>query len=402
LKLTDYIKRQVLFDRYLPFLKRCKMKRSAFIAILIFCLVHLKLNGQNDSLIKIMESHLVKKGKKPVCSIQIYISKKDNNFCDAVGVSDGKNEKADKDNQFKIASITKTMTAAIILQLQEEGLLDINEKISKYLGDIEFLKINDLHIYNGQRYGREITLKQLLQHKSGIADIFTDASFRFYLNEYFDKKQEWNAENLIMRYYRYNLNKKAHFVPGEGYFYSDVNYFLLGIMIENITGKSLAMNFRKRIFEPLGMDNSYFEYYESPKGNGKLANSFMGKRNISRILNTSYDWAGGGVISTTTDLARFLEGLFCGKLFKNDSTIHAMTGMVPHTLKSGRIGYYGLGLSQYIFNDDVYYGHSGFWGSLIAYCPERKITFCGSVNQVNAPFNTNELIEKLIKTFNLD
>ena len=198
-----------------------------------------------------MHSHLVIKGKKPVYSIQVYISKEDKIFCEAVGVSDGKNEKACKDNQFKIASITKTMTATIILQMQEEGMLNLNEKISKYLSNVSFVKVNELHIYDGEKYGLDITVKQLLQHKSGLADIFTDAAFRFYLNEYLNKNQEWDAEKLMNRYYKYGLNKKAHFAPGKGYFYSDVNYFLLGIIIENVSGKTLAQNFRKRIFEPI-------------------------------------------------------------------------------------------------------------------------------------------------------
>lgn len=78
-----------------------------------------------------------------------------------------------------------------------------------------------------------------------------------------------------------------------------------------------------------------------------------------------------------------------------------MTKMLPHTMKSGKISFYGLGLCQYSFNDDIYYGHAGYWGSLIAYCPTKKITFCGSINQVNAPFSTNEFIGQLIRTFDL-
>jgi D-alanyl-D-alanine carboxypeptidase len=360
----------------------------------------MQVNAQSDSIHKIMQSHLMNKGKKPVYSIQTYISNEEKIICEAVGVSDGKNEKAEKDDQFKIASITKTMTATVILQLQEEGLLNINDKISKYLNNVLFLNVNELHIYHRQKYGNEITIKQLLQHRSGLADIFTDAAFRFYFCEYFNRNQEWNAEKLMKRYYKYKLNKKAHFAPGEDFFYSDVNYFLLGIIIERVSGKTLAQNFRKRLFEPLGMNNSYFEYYEPPTGNDKVACSFLGKRNISKTLNTSYDWAGGGTVSTTTDLAKFLKGLFCNGLFKNDSTILSMVTMLPHTSKSGRISYYGLGLYQYNFNDDIYFGHGGFWGSLIAYCPTKKITFCGSINQVNSPFNTREFIGQLIRTFN--
>jgi len=219
------------------------------------------------------------------------------------------------------------------------------------------------------------------------------------VNAFFHKKQQWDSEKLINRYYKYGLNKDAHFVPDSSYYYSDVNYFLLGLIIEKISGETLAQQFRTRIFEPLNMQNTYFEYYEPAKGNGKMAHSFLGKRNITKTLNTSYDWAGGGVVSTTADLAVFLNGIFEGKLYKNDATLNAMTTMLPHTLKSGRISYYGLGLYQYTFNGNIYYGHGGFWGSLIAYCPTKKITFCGSVNQVNPSFRTSQFIETLLMKF---
>jgi D-alanyl-D-alanine carboxypeptidase len=200
-------------------------------------------------------------------------------------------------------------------------------------------------------------------------------------------------------YFKYGLNKKAHSVPDSGYYYSDVNYFLLGLIIEKISGQNLANQFRSRIFEPLKMNNTYFEYYEPAMGNGKMAHSFLGKRDITKTLNTSYDWAGGGVISNTTDLATFLKGLFECKLFKNSSTLKEMTTFLPHTLQSGKISYYGLGLYRYDFDND-YYGHGGFWGCLIAYCPANKTTFCGSINQVNPSFKTNEFIGSLIQTFN--
>lgn len=350
----------------------------------------------NDSLQFIMNSHLKPSGKHPVHSIQVYISKGDSVFEAAAGYADGKKILADKDNQFKIASITKVMTSVVILQLKEEGKLNLTDPISLYLKDMRFAKLNELHFYKNEAYGNSITIKQLLQHRSGLADIFTDAAIRFYLNAYFNKKQQWNPEKLMTRYYKYGLNKKAHFAPDSGYYYSDVNYFLLGLIIEKLSGQTLAEQFRTRIFEPLNMANTYFEYYEPAKGNGKMAHSFLGRRNITKILNTSYDWAGGGVVSTTSDLAIFLQGIFEQRLFKTETTLNAMTAMLPHPLNSGRVSYYGLGLYQYNFNGDIYYGHGGFWGSLIAYCPSKKITFCGSINQVNPSFKTNQFIEKLL------
>jgi len=172
----------------------------------------------------------------------------------------------------------------------------------------------------------------------------------------------------------------------------------LGIIIEKLSGQTLAQQFRTRIFEPLKMENTYLEYYEPVHGNGTIAHSFFGKRDITKTLNTSYDWAGGGVISTSTDLALFLQAIFNYKLF-SDSTLKEMTTTLPHNLKSGKVSYYGLGIYKYNFNGDTYFGHGGFWGSLIAYCPTKKIIFCGSINQATPDFNTNEFIALLLKSF---
>jgi D-alanyl-D-alanine carboxypeptidase len=376
------------------------MKNFKYLLIVQFFFLPFIGFAQNKEGVRaLMQSKVNSEGKTPVHSIQVYISKGDSVFNEAVGFSDGKSVFADKHNQYKIASITKTMTSVVILQLQEEGKLNINYPIREYLYDSKIVKLNDLHIHKGVSYGNTITIQQLLQHRTGLADIFTDAAFRFYLNEYLNKKQEWDSDKLMARYYKYGLNKKTHFIPDSGYYYSDVNYFLLGLIIEKVSGETLAQQFRKRIFEPLKMSQTYFEYYEPAVGSGNFAHSFLGKRNITKILNTSYDWAGGGVVSTNADLATFLRGIFEGKLYKKDSTLSLMTKMLPHTLKSGRVSYYGLGLYQYTFNGEKYYGHGGFWGSIIAYNPINKVMFCGTVNQVNPPFRTNQFVESLLSTF---
>jgi len=375
------------------------MKRDCLLLVGLLVIGTICSGQQAEALKKTMHQYLKPVGRNPVHSIQVYLSNPESTFCEAVGFSDGKSIPAEKDNQFKIASITKMMTATVILQMQEEGRLNIEDQVSRYLEDVLYVRVNDLSYFKRKPYGNSITIKQLLQHKSGLADIFTDASFRFYTNEFIHKQQVWDPKKLMKRYYKYGLQKDAHFEPDSGYYYSDVNFFLLGLIVEKIAQQTLAQQFRVRFFEPLSMKNSYFEYFEPAVGNGKMAHSFIGKMDITKRLNTSYDWGGGGVISTTTDLALFLNGLFEGKLFKNAKTLGIMTSTIPHTSGKVRIGYYGLGLFQYNFNGDTYFGHAGFWGSLVAYCPAKKITFCGSINQVKPNFDTREFIALLLKMF---
>ena len=376
-----------------------KMKKYYFLLVGLLVIGTICSGQQAEALKKIMHQYLKPEGRNQVHSIQIYLSNPESTFCEAVGFSDGKSIPAEKDNQFKIASITKMMTVAVILQMQEEGSLKIEDQVSRYLEDVPYVRVNDLSYFKGKPYGNSITIRQLLQHRSGLADIFTDASFRFYANEFIHKRQEWDPERLMKTYFKYGLQKEAHFVPDSGYYYSDVNFFLLGLIVEKVAQQTLAQQFRVRIFEPLSMKNSYFEYFEPLVGNGKMAHSFMGKLDITRKLNTSYDWAGGGVVSTTSDLALFLNGLFEGKLFKNVKTLGKMTSTISHTSGTGKVGFYGLGLFQYNFNGDTYFGHAGFWGSLIAYCPAKRITFCGSINQVKPNFDTREFIALLLKMF---
>jgi len=142
--------------------------KSKYSMLLFILIVSSACYAQNmDTLKSMMNNHLKPSGKKPVHSIQIYISKGDTIFNEAVGYADGKKELADKDNQFKIASITKTMTAVVILQMQEEGNLKITDTIAKYLNDVKYVRVNELHYFNDKSYGNSITIQQLLQHKSG-------------------------------------------------------------------------------------------------------------------------------------------------------------------------------------------------------------------------------------------
>ncbi len=372
------------------------MIRFVFVLCLIFPAFAAK---SSDPIRQMMESYMKPAGKNPVHSIQVYISNPDKTFHDAVGFSDGAKIPAQPDNQFKIASTTKMFTAVVILQLQEEGLLQTEDKITRYLDNNSPARVEKLHYFKGKSYGNQLTIRQLLEHRSGLADLFTDAMFRFYVKEFFHKNTSWSPEKLMAQYYSYHLNKKAHFVPDSGYYYSDVNFFLLGMIIEKITGQTLAQQIRKRIVEPLNMNNTWFEYYEPVPPDINLAHSFLGKMDVTEKLNTSYDWAGGGLVSTTADLAKFIQGLFSGQLFKKQETLNQMIAVKMQTSKSGKTSGYGSGISQYNFNGDIYYGHAGFWGALVAYCPAKKITFCGNINQVKPQFDTHLFIEQLLADF---
>ncbi len=373
-------------------------KQIASIILLFFCVLGFSQNefGKKQNKIdSLMKAHLVNSRKKPVHNFLLYAenNKTGFNLHKGVGYVKRKNIKVDEHYQYNIASITKTLVATIILQLEEEGLLNIDDKAQKYLGKLEFIRFDDLHLVNSVSYSKDITIKMLLNHTSGIGDVFIDAQTRFNISVLLNPQKQYTAKKFFKKYYQYGLNKKPHNKPGKGYYYSDINYMLLGFIIEDLTGKSLPEAIRNRILEPLEMGNTYFEFYEPISGNHKRIDAYLNRINITKKVNTSYEWGGGGLVSNTKDIAVFIKALFELKLFDNDNTLVKMID-ISDTKKYGKS--YGLGIFEYQFNGLRFYGHGGFYGSFVAYAPREKILLSANINQANPPYNSTELINAVI------
>jgi len=286
------------------------------------------------------------------------------------------------------------MVATIILQLQEEGKLNISEHASKYLDNEKYPWFTDIHIYEGASYSQAVTIKMLLNHTSGIADIFTDAATRFNISVLLHKKRQFTPQMVMDRFMKYKLNKRPLNKPGEGYHYSDINYMLLGFIIEEVTQQTLAQAIRQRILEPLDMTNTYFEYYEPAMGNGKRIDAFLNKINMTKNINRSYEWGGGGIVSTTQNLATFLEALFDLKLYRDRATL----AMMMNTADTEKFGdNYGLGLVRYKVDDLIFYGHGGFYGSLLVWHPETKTVFSANIGQALPPYDGAAVAAQLLK-----
>jgi D-alanyl-D-alanine carboxypeptidase len=380
------------------------MKRFYFLIILALLDLHsfsvTNCADKAHTIDSLMKSHIVPRGKNPVYNFLIYAASYKDECVVHLGTGTvGRNQiKIDPDYQFNVASITKTMVATVILQLEEEGKLKTSDFAAVYLNDIDFLKFTKFHYFRKFPYADSITIKMLLNHTSGIADVFTDASLRFNLSVLLHKKRQYTPEKLINRYFRFHLNRKAFNRPGYGYHYSDINYMLLGFIIQKVTGRELPQAIRERIITPLGMTNTYFEYYEPPHGNLKRIDAFLKKMNMTERINTSYEWAGGGIVSSTRDLAVFISSLLDGRLFRNQSVIEKMKD-VADTRKFGAS--YGLGLIRYEIDGQIYYGHGGFYGSLMVYNPTGRIVLCANIGQAIPPYDSGELAKELIRVISL-
>ncbi|WP_040281690.1 serine hydrolase domain-containing protein [Psychroserpens damuponensis] len=350
--------------------------------------------SQTDSISRSISAKINHLSDHPVHSILLYIENESNGFVynEGFGQNRENGDTVTKYSSFKIASSTKLFVSTIILQLQEEGKLRLDDGISKYIKDLDYLDFENLHNFNGIKYADQITIKQLLSHRSGLADIFTDKEEAFFEMLTNNSNKQYSSKAIIDLYYTFNLNIEPHFKPNEGWFYSDINYVLLGLIIEKIDNTKLAQSIRNRILDPLEMKQTFFEYYENPRTNNNQINQYVGHFNFS-MMNTSFDWAGGGLVSTNDDLALFIKALFNGDIITKES----LSKMIKVEFTKPNESRYGLGVYEFIVNKDVYYGHFGFYNTFIGYCPKTKSIISYSISQATPDFDSYKFIAKLLK-----
>ena len=284
-------------------------------------------------------------------------------------------------NPFHSASIGKTFTATTIVLLQEENKLQFNDPISNYLSN-EIM--DSLHVFENVEYSNQITIAHLLQHRSGLPDFFEDQpksgpSMRELLIT--DTAHFWKPMELLL----FAKEQMApHFPPGQGYHYTDTEYILLGMIIENITGKKLNVVFNDRIFNPLGMKHTSMHLRSKPmEKTDKMAELYVEDLEISTYTSLSLDWAGGGLLTTCEDLMKFEQALMNGEIV-SPTSFEQMQNWTPESKGM----YYGFGFRKFELKELFFalpnvslLGHSGSSGSFMYYCPEWDVYITGTFNQ---------------------
>lgn len=295
-------------------------------------------------------------------------------FKKTVGFYGGK-----RDNYINIASVTKTFTATVVLQLVEEGRLRMDD----YLGKFSLLpSIGSVLLDNqGTPIGRSILIKDLLKHKTGLADYVSDTNF---LRLVFQREgKHWTLTDVIQFYIDHRLNAQA--LMKGNFHYSDMNYLLLGLIIESVTRRSRADNYSRRIFKKLKLfGRPYLKYYQQPEAHAKEQAIFIGKDNVSYI-NTSFDWAAGGIWMPLQDLHAFNIALFKGRLFQKQETLRLM--LQCDSIPDPRFSYFGVGNGVYqseTYGKSVFYGHAGFFKTGIVYFPAKHMHISFTLNQALA------------------
>jgi D-alanyl-D-alanine carboxypeptidase len=343
-----------------------------------------------DSLVREM---ILPDSEDPIHSALLVVESPSQRWIGAAGLADGAGEPMTVDHKFKIASIGKTFTATVILQLHEEDMLGLNDTLGEIFTSSE-VNLDSLHVYEGQTYGNRITVEQLLGQTSGIRDYMEHP--RFMADIAADPTFQWSPEAILERYFAYGMHTEVRFPPGEGFTYADPNYVLLGMVIEKVTGSPLSEQYRQRIFDRLGMVNSYLEHYEDPRGDNPLSHAFIGTLDISVNVNTSFDWAGGGIVSTAGELTLFFRALLEGRLFRQDATLDLMLAAAERGYGLGDIAY-GYGIMKRQINGRIFYGHGGAYDCDVFYCPAEKICVCIVLNQMNTHGRRDEFLQRAVQ-----
>ena len=294
------------------------------------------------------------------------------------------------DDAFEAASITKMLTATVCLTLAEDGLLDLDCGIGRYL---PHRLTDELHVVDGVSYGPALTLRQVLGHRSGLADFFGDGPLDAegmspFLAEITANPDRFWSPLEVINWTKAHLT--ARFPPGTGWHYSDTGYVLAGLVIEAVTGEPLHDVFRLWVLAPLGMDHSYLRYRETPRltAPGRPpCRPFHGRLDYGRLKGSSADWACGGLVTTTADLARFLRAFVEGRLLQRPESRAQMLDW-QETGEPG-VGY-GLGVRHFdlaklgLSGFGSLWGHTGFLKAFMLYWPEGEVILCGTMNQSQA------------------
>lgn len=348
---------------------------------------------------KIMELVLRPTGDTPIHNCMLFIKDKRSgfNFSKAIGLTGAEGNNITIAHRFRTGSITKLFTATLILQFVEEGLLKTEDLYFDLINEAGKKLLSGLHVFNGDDHSSTISLHHLLSHGSGLRDYFSeDERFLDFVWEH--PLRSWNWKMVMEKYFEFGLHKKPAFIPGTGFHYADTNYLLLAVLIEQITGKCLDRVYREKIFLPLGLTDTYLEFYEIPEEVKPVVYPFYGIDSLEKI-NTSFDWGGGGLIATMHDLDIFIRSLMKGVLFKKPQTLDLMLQLqkpYPSTESIGQLSHYGLGIRKKDFPGFSFFGHNSAYGSMLYYEPEKDITLMLSLNQFKATHKAEWMLKKIV------
>ncbi|MFF6874873.1 serine hydrolase domain-containing protein [Streptomyces sp. NPDC012474] len=283
---------------------------------------------------------------------------------------------ADPAARFRAGSVTKVFTAAVALQLAEEGRLDLDRSARSYLPELIPASYED------------VTVRQLLNHTHGIpAPDFPGTTVEeWYANRF----HVHDPEDMV----RSATAKKPEFAPGEHQHYLNIGYTVTGLLIERVTHNSYERQVARRVLGPLGLRDTYLPgpgpRIVGPHNHGyqtmRLDDGTTGLRDVS-VWRATDGWAAGDIISTTADLERFTGALFRGRIVRGPLLEEMFTLPEVTDFGTGKPAAYSAGLSMMVLGGREVWGKTGGrWGynAAIASTRDGARTLVYSVNATDA------------------
>jgi D-alanyl-D-alanine carboxypeptidase len=248
-------------------------------------------------------------------------------------------------DHMRIASIAKAFSGAIVLRLVQAGRLSLDDTIASRRPDLP-------------RAWRKVTIRQLLNHTSGVPDYTTSAGFR---RQFQTAPGAYVSPRKVLSWV---ARKPLVFRPGSRYEYSNTDNIVVGLIAERVTSVPYRRLLREEIFRPLGLSNTSFPTavrLPRPYLHGYVVEPGTAPQDVSELLSPSGAWASGAIVSTPADLNRFVRGLAAGRLF-GAAARHQQRRFVPGGRSSppgpGHNAA-GLALFRYRTRCGTVYGHTG-------------------------------------------
>lgn len=307
--------------------------RYIFRLLILLTICHLKANGQgqNQTALKLDEYLKSANNAYRFNGVALVIHNGEVLLNKGYGFSDIVSKTLNNpDTRFPILSITKSFTATIILKLQDDKKLSIHDKLSKYFPDFPD--------------GSKITIHHLLTHSSGIYNYTGDVGIEdsAIVNHPISKER-------VVSYFR---DKPLDFPPGKYYSYNNSGYFLLGLVIEKITGKPYETVVRENIFKPLGMNQSGFDFINLPKSVKAQGYEIWDQDTVIpyRHYDSTFAYSAGSIYSTTTDMVKWAQAVSSRQILKPKTWELAFKSKIRN---------YGYGWMTGQFFGKRYVRHSG-------------------------------------------
>lgn len=275
--------------------------------------------------------------------VQFRVAGGDDAFVVTSGIAElGSDRPVPENGRFRISCITKPFVSVVVLQLVAEGKIVLDNTVESYLPGL-------------LPYGEKITIRNLMQHTSGLynyMDSFQKPGDRFLTERY----KHYEPTDLIA----IAAAKPLEFEPGSKFAYCNTNYFIVGLLIEKVTGRSYRTEITERVLEPLELTETVLPG-DDPNIPEPHARGYMqigGRPEDVTLMNPSEAGCAGEIISTTRDLDTFFAALFSGKLLAEAEFTEMTTPLPPEMIENLPMGIgYGLGIMK-LEND----GDLDLWG----------------------------------------